>query len=118
MFVTSDRDRFKQKMEEAQGVAKMETCVICNFSFGVGGDIASNVYEKDGEWFVAGGYGSRLFDLSRLKFTGKELADITGRVYMKRPEKPCSPICDVCVQVWLNCGIVVMDKEDVLAEGP
>jgi hypothetical protein len=120
-MIVWDRDEYKRLMDRAEGKARVVRCVVCNERYdpatpdGIGSGkqgygCASAIYEKDGEWYVSGTFGSRLFDMQRLRFTGKTLADVTGRVIMQRPDNT-GPACDICVQQWLDLGVVKHDAK-------
>jgi hypothetical protein len=81
----------------------MHDCSVCNQP---SADCASSIYEKGGNWYVEGHYGSRLFDMNRLRFTGKVFGGC-----LERPINNPGPACDVCIQQWLNCGVVELDAE-------
>lgn len=90
----------------------MVTCQICKAQFvgegTQGNGCACSVYEKDGAWWVAGHYGSRLFDTNRYKFVGD------GDTWLPNPTTPLNPVCDVCVSVWLRIESIVWVKDGIL----
>lgn len=60
-----------------------------------GDDVASYIFDIDGEWFVQGAYGSTHFDTSRYRFV------------RNIPTERAEPICDGCVQKFIDDGDVV-----------
>jgi len=62
-----------------------------------GDDCASTVYQKDGEWYVAGCYGSGSFDMHRLRFIAN------------CPTEPLDPVCDQCIAERVAAGDLVND---------
>ncbi len=118
LMILHDRDEAKRRMVQAETKARLVTCGVCTERYDSavpetdsmpstqGYGCASAMSEKNGEWFVTGYYGSRLFDMERLRFTGKTL----GR-RMERPATKVDPICDICIQSWLDCGIVEKHSE-------
>jgi len=79
------------------------TCVWCGnrYRSSVPGDLdrglqgshcASDVIQKDGEWFVRGGYGSDEHDMHRYVFVANP------------PSAPADPVCDECISERLQAG--------------
>ncbi len=64
-----------------------------------GDDCASSVYQKDGEWYVAGHYGSSGFDMNRLRFIANH------------PQQPQDPVCDQCIHERIALGDLVADPK-------
>lgn len=62
-----------------------------------GDDCAASVYQKDGEWYVAGHYGSSHFDMDRLRFIAN------------RPTAPLDPVCDQCLIERIAAGDLIHD---------
>jgi hypothetical protein len=65
-----------------------------------GDDCAASVYQKDGEWYVAGHYGSGHFDMDRLRFIANH------------PTAPLDPVCDQCLNERIAVGDLVHDPVD------
>jgi hypothetical protein len=57
-----------------------------------GSHCASDVVQKDGDWFVRGGYGSDEHDMHRYLFVAN------------KPSAPADPICDECISQRLQAG--------------
>jgi hypothetical protein len=62
-----------------------------------GDDCAASVYQKDGEWYVAGHYGSGHFDMDRLRFIANH------------PTAPLDPVCDQCLVERIAVGDLIHD---------
>lgn len=73
-------------------------CVCGDPKYKQGVDCAAQVYQRDGEWYLCGHYGSK-FDLNEYKF-----------VYVI-PYREADPVCDNCIQSWLNFGILRFVRE-------
>ena len=57
-----------------------------------GSHCASDVVQKDGEWFMRGGYGSDKHDMRRYLFV------------VNPPSAPADPVCDECISERLQSG--------------
>lgn len=83
-------------------------CVWCKtrYPHGMGPtqatDCASVVYERDGEWFAVGCYGSRAHDMSLYRFV------------QNAPAERADPVCDACLNVRLAGGDMVLVDEVAL----
>jgi hypothetical protein len=66
-----------------------------------GDDCAASVYQKDGEWYVAGHYGSGHFDMDRLRFIANH------------PTAPLDPVCDQCLTERIAVGDLIHDGDSV-----
>lgn len=93
----------------------MIVCPVCKAQFTSSGasngkqgnGCASNIFQKDGEWFIAGYYGSRLFDMDLWKFVPP-----LGQFGSFDPRKyEGEAVCDVCFQVSVNVKALVFVKE-------
>lgn len=94
----------------------MVTCKLCKSQFDghgtQGHGCAAAVFERDGEWFVAGHYGSRLYDMMLYKFVKpKRLMDES---WCPVPKVQTDPVCDICISVWVRIGRVVLIEGDEL----
>jgi len=65
-----------------------------------GDDCAASIYQKDGEWYVAGHYGSGHFDMDRLRFIANH------------PTAPLDPVCDQCLNERIAVGDLIHDPAD------
>ena len=64
-----------------------------------GVDCCAHVFERDGQWWLAGGYGSTVADMTLFKFVKKP------------PREPANPVCDACIRVLLSSGDLVEERE-------
>lgn len=83
------------------------TCLRCGFKGYVifdrqdgqrptqGDDVASGIFDINGEWFIQGAYGSTHFDTSRYRFV------------KNFPTERVDPVCDGCFQKFIDDGDVV-----------
>lgn len=94
----------------------MVTCKLCEAQFRgegtQGHGCAASVFQKDGESFVLGHYGSRLFDMSLYKFVPAPYPD--HEKWQPTPTEPVDPVCDVCIQVWKDLDKLVLMDDQIL----
>lgn len=60
---------------------------------------AAHVWQREGEWVLTGSYGSRVADMTTYKFA-KNL-----------PSLPSDPVCDTCIQKYIDDGTLVELEE-------
>lgn len=63
-----------------------------------GSDCASSVRVVKGKTIIIGGYGSRLWDMSLLEVDNPAIS-------------PMDPVCDLCIQAWVNNKYAHVVKE-------
>ena len=93
----------------------MVECKLCKAQFSGAGTqghgCAASRYQKDGEWWITGHYGSRLFDMERYKFVPVSPEE---EKCMPRPTENTDPVCDICISVWLRLERIIWVQGDIL----